>query len=249
MTNKGKVTFGRKTINFAIIRSPRRKKTIALSIGPAGDVLVRTPVHAPYLKLVHVVKSKSEWIIKNTASLQIFSHVEKEFVSGESFPYLGRHLRLKIRRSHNYKRPIVKLLKGRLEIVGVHINTSSQSNNGQKPGEIRKVLMDWYSAQAKKRIIERANIYARKIGLPEPKVLIRDQQKRWGSCDTQGILRFNWRIIMAPMSIVDYIVVHELCHRKYRDHSNSFWKYLGSILPDYEKRKERLREEGSKYYF
>jgi predicted metal-dependent hydrolase len=244
MTNKGQVTFGRKTINFAIIRSPRRKKTIALSIGPAGDVLVRSPIHAPYSKLIHVVKSKSEWIIKKTGSLKISHHAEKEFVSGESFPYLGRHLRLKILRSHNHNKPAVRLHKSRL-IVGGYCDTP----NDQCPGEIRNVLINWYSVQAKKRIIERANIYVKKMGLPDPKVLIRDQQKRWGSCDTKGVLRFNWRIIMAPMSIVDYVIVHELCHLKYRNHSNAFWKYLGSILPDYDKRKERLREEGSNFYF
>ncbi|GBE01412.1 WLM domain protein [bacterium BMS3Abin08] len=240
-----KVIFGRKTIRFSVIRSTRRKKTIALSIEPDGKVLVRVPVNTSYSRLTHVVKSKAEWIITKLGSLNdVSQQVKKEFVSGESFYYLGRHMRLKILKDRDIKKTVVRMYRGRLEVI---MNTAGK--NGKVPEEIRDAITKWYKIQAARRIRKRVEIYADKMGLTVPSVLIRDQKKIWGSCSTKGVLRFNWRIIMAPMSLVDYVVVHELCHLKYRNHSKSFWKYLGMIMPDYEKRREVLRQKGKSYQF
>lgn len=87
-------------------------------------------------------------------------------------------------------------------------------------------------------------LYAERLGVDKPKVLVRDQAKRWGSCTSKGELRFNWRIVMGPMSLVDYVVAHEVCHLRVADHSARFWKLLGMIQPDHETCKERLRREG-----
>ena len=240
-----KVIFGRKTIRFSVIRSTRRKKTIALSIEPDGKVLVRVPVNTSYSRLTHVVKSKAEWIITKLGSLNdVSQQVKKEFVSGESFYYLGRHMRLKILKDRDIKKTVVRMYRGRLEVI---MNTAGK--NGKVPEEIRDAITKWYKIQAARRIRKRVEIYADKMGLTVPSVLIRDQKKIWGSCSTKGVLRFNWRIIMAPMSLVDYVVVHELCHLKYRNHSKSFWGYLGMIMPDYEKRREALRKQGKLYQF
>jgi predicted metal-dependent hydrolase len=84
--------------------------------------------------------------------------------------------------------------------------------------------------------------------LRPPPVLVREQEKRWGSCNSKGELRFNWRVMMAPMSLVDYVVAHEVCHLVVRDHSTRFWKLLGTILPDFEERRARLRVDGVKFY-
>lgn len=242
---KGKVVFGRKAIDFSIVRSARRKKTIALSIELAGEVLVRAPMNTPHSRLIHIVKSKAEWIIKKHKSLDhVLARAKKEFVSGESFSYLGRHVRLKVLENCKASKPVVKMYRGRLEV-----GTNSPSGKRKSAGEIRAALISWYKRQAQNRIPERVRIYAEKMGLPEPEVVIRDQKRIWGSCSGKGILRLNWRIIMAPMSLIDYVVVHELCHIKYRDHSGSFWRYMGMILPDYEKRKGRLGKLGRGYQF
>jgi len=112
---------------------------------------------------------------------------------------------------------------------------------------VRRAVTAWYRKQAGRRLPERVEQFAARAGIECPPVLIRDQQKRWGSCSSKGELRFNWRIIMAPMSLVDYVVAHEVCHLKVRDHSPAFWKLLGTILPDYETRRERLRVKGLWY--
>lgn len=240
-----KIIFGRKTINFSVIRSARRKKTIALYIEPTGDILVRAPMNTPYSRVAHVVKSKAEWIIKKLRNLDNISHqIKKEFVSGESFFYLGRYMRLKIQKDRDVKKTVVRMYRGRLEVI-----MNPAGKNGKVPEEIRDVITKWYKIQAARRIPERIEIYADKMRLTVSSVLIRDQKKIWGSCSTKGVLRFNWRIIMTPMSLVDYVVVHELCHLKYRNHSKSFWKYLGMIMPDYERRREVLRQKGKSYQF
>ncbi len=235
-----KVIFGRKTIRFSVIHSVRRKKTIALYIEPTGDILVRAQVNTSCSRLTHVVKSKAEWIITKLMSLNDVSHqIKKELVSGESFYYLGRHMRLKILKVMGGKKTAVRIYRGRLEVI---MNLAGK--NGKVHEEIRDVITEWYKMQAARRIPERVEIYADKMGVATPPVFIRNQKKIWGSCSSKGALRFNWRIIMAPMSLVDYVIVHELCHVKYKNHSKLFWKYLGAVMPDYEKRKERIRIDG-----
>jgi predicted metal-dependent hydrolase len=240
-----KIIFGRKTIRFSVIRSTRRKKTIGISIEPDGKVLVRAPVNTSCSRLTHVVKSKAEWIITKLGSLNdVLQELKKEFVSGESFYYLGRHMRLKILKDRYVEKTVVRMCRGRLEVI-----MNPKGKNGNVPAEIRDAITEWYKIQAARRIPERVEIYANKMGLKVPGIFIRDQKKIWGSCSTKGVLRFNWRIIMAPMSLVDYVVVHELCHLKYRNHSKSFWRYVGMIMPDYERRREMLRKKGELYQF
>ncbi|MEW6088311.1 MAG: YgjP-like metallopeptidase domain-containing protein [bacterium] len=115
--------------------------------------------------------------------------------------------------------------------------------------EVRNILARWYKKHAKIVLSKRVKIYSKKLKLITPEIILANQSKRWGSCNRKGQIRFNWHIVMASMFLVDYVVAHELCHLKYANHSKNFWKMLGTILPDYEIRRERLRREGPKYYF
>ena len=124
---------------------------------------------------------------------------------------------------------------------------SATSQNRHSRAEIRDLLVKWYKDHARLRLPERVAIFAQRVGSPVPPVYIRDQQKRWGSCSRKGELRFNWRIIMAPMSLVDYVVAHEVCHLKVHNHSSAFWKLLRKLMPDYEIRRERLRVLGVQF--
>jgi predicted metal-dependent hydrolase len=82
------------------------------------------------------------------------------------------------------------------------------------------------------------------LGAEPSAVLIREQRKRWGSADAQGVLRFNWRVVQAPTRLVDYVVAHELVHLRYPNHTRGFWAALGQVMPDYERRREELRRLG-----
>jgi len=95
-------------------------------------------------------------------------------------------------------------------------------------------------------VVAQVGVPVLRFGVPEPGVVIRDQQRRWGSCDRRGTLRVNWRIVQAPMRLVDYVVAHELAHLRHQDHSKAFWALLGRAMPDYEPRREALRRMGAK---
>ena len=154
----------------------------------------------------------------------------KEYVSGESFTYLGRNYRLKIL-SGGYRE--VKLIGGYLE-VGVSKNSSEN--------DIRNALVVWYEKNALKRLTEKSHRYAGIIGVSPNSISVRDYKSRWGSCSSKGDISFNWRIIVAPHHIVDYVVVHELCHLKHPNHSPAYWRSVKREIPDHEICRQWLKE-------
>ena len=109
---------------------------------------------------------------------------------------------------------------------------------------VRSGLRLWYREQAKTHFPVRARRMAALLGIPTPSVHVVDQSKRWGSCDARGHIRLNWRLIMAPMSLVDYVIAHEACHVLEYNHSRRFWRSLQTIMPDYEARVRELDRMG-----
>ena len=92
---------------------------------------------------------------------------------------------------------------------------------------VRQQVIDWYIRQTKEQLPKRVEIYRKRFGLPMPRIFIRSQRKRWGSCNSKGEVRLNWKIIMTSMSLIDYVVAHELCHLEHLNHSKAFWQRLG----------------------
>lgn len=155
---------------------------------------------------------------------------EKEFVSGEQILCLGHHYIL-----------IVEMMNQNCSITPhiaqqeIHITISSFLNAEERKRIIKNALIEWYYTQAEHIINERVNYYSQLLDVSPNKIIIKEQKRRWGSCSMNGTLRFNWRAIMAPLSIIDYIVVHELCHLKIKNHSSDFWNLVSSLIPDYKK--------------
>jgi predicted metal-dependent hydrolase len=99
-------------------------------------------------------------------------------------------------------------------------------------------------AHAALRLAERLAAWTKKLGVREPPVLIRAQRRRWASCDPQGVIRLNWRVVQAPLRLVDYVVAHELLHLAHRNHTSAFWAALGRVMHDYDARRAALRALG-----
>lgn len=93
---------------------------------------------------------------------------------------------------------------------------------------------------------ERVDAWCAKVGVAMPPILVASQRKRWGSCDSRGTIRLNWRVVQAPMRLVDYVVVHELAHLRHRGHGRDYWQAVGRVMPDYERRRKELREIGGR---
>lgn len=118
-------------------------------------------------------------------------------------------------------------------------------NADEKKAAIKKAILKWYLSEADQIIRQRTKRYFPILDVMPRKIEIKDQEKRWGSCSSKSVLRFNWRIIMAPISIIDYVVVHELCHLKVKNHSPAFWRLVSLAVPDYRKRRDWLRKNSA----
>ena len=119
---------------------------------------------------------------------------------------------------------------------------------GRKPGQISGFRGEGFPAVLRARaarLPERVQAWRAKAGVAMPRVVVADQRKRWGSCDRSGTIRLNWRIIQAPMRLVDYVVVHELVHLRHRGHGRDYWRAVARVMPDYERRREELRRCGA----
>jgi predicted metal-dependent hydrolase len=206
--------------DYQIIRRPRRK-TASISVKPDCTVRVVVPSSLSDQKIDELVKRKSRWIRSKITQFQEIQQnsKEKNYVSGESFTYLGRNYRLKVVTGDPEDNP-VKLVSGRF-YVHVPQNTSQEEQN--------QVVIDqlslWYQEHAIVRLRQKVKRYAKQMGISPASVGVKGYKSRWGSCHSDGRIYFNWRIIVAPHSVVDYVVVHELCHLLQHDHS----KCSGSV--------------------
>ena len=156
-------------------------------------------------------------------------------MSGESVFYLGRHYRLKVDSGGT----------GEAKLRGGWLHVPAPAGEGQRD-QVRAALVAWLRRHAAERLPERVEMWRSRVGVEMPRVVISEQKRRWGSCDRSGTIRLNWRIIQAPMRLVDYVVVHELVHLRHRGHGRQYWQALGRIMPDYERRREDLRQRGGR---
>ena len=234
-TETSEITFGETRLAYGIRRSPRRKKTVSVSVDPNGDVLLVAPQHLPTARLDAVVRRKARWIVQRIRRVQSHGTAlsPREFVSGESVLYLGRHYRLKV---HAQVADEAKLKGGWLHASAPH--------GPQRKTQIRDAVVSWFRHHAAQRLPERVNEWQQKAGVPMPRVIITEPRTRWGSCDSRGTIRLNWRIMQAPMRLVDYVVVHELVHLRHRGHGRDYWQAVGKVMPDYERRRKDLRDLG-----
>lgn len=240
---KSRIAFGNRSIDFFVKRS-KRYKTISIFVDPFEGIFLRAPFGPSIESLSRLVHSKAIWILKKQKQIEETKGFvpKKEFVGGETFFYLGRQLRLKVIGTNSESKTKVKVSQGKF-VVSFN---SHYTEIGRKR-VVRKALINWYRKHARNILLNRSTVYSKKLNLRFPEVLLANQSKRWGSCNHRGKIRFNWHIIMAPMSLIDYVVAHEFCHLKHTNHSKDFWQLLGSVMPDYEFRRERLRKEGIKY--
>lgn len=183
------------------------------------------------------VLSKRIWIYRNLAEWRDLNatQVTREWVNGETFLYLGRGYRLQLVAG---QKDDLKLKDGRFCL---------QREIVQQGGDIaaRRAFVLFYKLKGLPRIRSQVAFFAAKVGVNPGKVQIKDLGYRWASCGTSGDLHFHWKCLMAPLSVIDYIIVHELCHLRYRDHSDAFWNEVDKVLPDYQERKEWLRVRGA----
>lgn len=240
MLKNDSIQYGTTTINYDIKFSPR-KKNATIAVYPMKKVEIIVPNKLEKSEIKNLVGKKAGWIIKQLDWFNQITQLEstKEFVTGETFLYLGRQYRLKITEDNT---KTYEKLKGKHLLINI-----PKDKNNKKSKIVKAAVWNWYKNQAKRKIADSIKYYSKKLGIEPPEFTVKNQLKRWGSCTSKNKLNFNIRIMMAPMTELNYVIAHELCHTIVKDHSQNYWKFLHSIMPDYEIRKENLRKNGWKY--
>jgi len=216
-----------------VLRTDRKKSA---SIDLDGDLVrVSVPKTLSEGRIRDLISKRSSWI---TAKLNEYSRrpcvKPKEYVSGETFPYLGRNYRLKVTAGDCAS----------IKLKGGYFEVTTLSNDKDSIATTKALLEAWYMAQAERRLRDKTDRWSKIIGVLPQSVSIRSYKSRWGSCSAKGDMSYNWRIILAPHRIVDYVIVHELCHLKEHNHSSRYWKHVGRYIPDWKDCRDWLKEEG-----
>lgn len=221
-----------KDIEYTLKRSSR--KTASIYIERDGKVSVFVPKKLTQIQIDTLLESKRKWIYTNLAEWADLnaSRVSREFVNGEGFLYLGRSYRLKLVAEQS--EPL--LLKDGYFCL--------RTDKGSAP-KADSVFRDFYRSKAQGKIAERVAYYQPKLDVEARAVKVMDLKNRWASCSPDGTQNFHWKCMMAPMRVLDYIVVHELTHLLYPNHTEAFWNEVDKVMPDYAERKEWLRVNGA----
>lgn len=224
------------------VRYSEERETIGLSIDESMELTVRAPMTATLVDIEEVLDNRQEWILKKLYGLaeQAETPREKEFLSGEKLQYRGRQYPLDVVEAD--------VTEPRLWFDGTEF-TLKVHRLDAPADEVsirrkRQAVVDWYIERAKSKLPERIKQYESKFGFEPASVEVTEIDDRWGEYHKETI-RLNWRLILAPVRIQDYVIVHELAHAVHERHSNSFWNTVGTVVPDYEKRREWLRVNGN----
>ena len=234
---RSEVRIGTKTIEYSIRRSSRRA-TVSIAVDAGAGVLVTAPRPTPVPRLDDIVHAKASWIVQRQKrqSDRPPAPAPREFVSGETFLYLGRQYRLRVEKDQE-PRPLRADHGSRSLTVPLPLHLPEM----HRAAYVSAALTDWYLGRAGRTIHGRIHRWAEKLDVRPAEVFLTEPRKRWGSASASGKVRINWRIIQAPLSLLDYVLIHELTHLRHPNHTREFWAALGRAMPDYDQRKARLR--------
>ena len=216
---------------YTIQRSTKRRK-LTISVERDRSVVVHAPEKTSDEKIRQVVESKRQWIYEKIGHPQKYQNLPhppgKELVSGESALYLGRQYRIEV----------VRTGLAKVRFVQRFLIPTTE-------GETRvEALREWYIGKAREKIVPRVKYHVRALGVSVAGVKIADNRFRWGSCTLNNNVNFNWRLIKAPMFVIDYVIIHELAHLIEANHTPRFWNIVRAQTPTMEKAKAWLKENG-----
>ncbi len=227
------ISFGRRRFQAEIIWNDRKR--LAITVHPDLRITAKAPAGYELEVIRRRLEKRASWIARQLDFFKQFQPLptERKFVSGETHYYLGRQYRLRIRPG--------EIERGRL--LGRFFEVELTDPNQRE--KAKALMLDWYSVHAGNLLERRFARYLpafMNMGAAKPEVRYRRMKKRWGSCSGNGAIMLNPELVKAPIHCIDYVIIHELCHLLYPHHDRKFYHLLGRILPDWEKRKERLEK-------
>ncbi len=227
-------------IEYTLKRSKR--KSIGISISETGEVIVSAPNKLAAKEISKIIDDKSSWIRSKLAIVnqRIDTCSPKKFTTGETFAFLGNEYLLDITTNSRQ----VTISNGALS-VGISSAAKSSSNSDF----IKRKVIHWYREQAQKYIDTNASKYSVAIGVMPEIIKEKAYKRSWGMCHSSGKIYINYKLIMAPAAIIDYVLIHELCHLIHPNHSIDFWNLVEKHCPDYKQRRNWLKEYGYQLNF
>lgn len=254
-----------KEIEFNIVR--RKRKTICIKIEEDGNVIVSAPLKVSKQFIMEVVQNKADWIIEKQIEIKKrgSKKLSREIAEGTTFMYLGKEYPFYLifeKYRKNISVEFQTITKSELKNYNFYKTTINSKvtedilpspifiihTNTMEEEKIKLAMEKWYRAETLKIVSERINYYADNFKDNVTEIRVKEQKRRWASCTGKNAILFNWRISMATAEVIDYIVVHEMCHMDYRDHSKYFWNRVAEILPDYKEKHEWLKRNGMNLY-
>jgi predicted metal-dependent hydrolase len=224
------IAFGSQTIEYQL--ELMKRGTLSISVHPDLKVVVKAPEGTNLEEINQRVYKRAKWILNQQRQFEIYlpDVPPRKYISGESHRFLGRQYRLKVVKRDSQE---IKLSRQFLEVYTP--DTTSP--------HVRQLVESWYREQVSKTFQEHLSVCYTKFtreGIPYPKIQIRKMQSSWGSCSAQGTISLNIKLIQVPAEYIDYVIVHELCHLKHLHHEPEFYKLLSRMMPDWERKKEKL---------
>lgn len=217
-------------VAYTTKRSSKRRR-LTITVERDRSIVVHAPEGLSDDRIRQIVESKQQWIYEKTGHSQKYQTLPhppgKELVSGESALYLGRQYRI--------------------EVVKTGLSDIQFSHRFMIPAQGKKrteALREWYISKAKEKIDPRVKLHARELGVDVAQIKIADNRYRWGSCTLHNNVNFNWRLIKAPMFVIDYVIVHELAHLIEANHTPRFWNIVRAQTSTTDKAKAWLKEHG-----
>ena len=239
-----RLDIGQISVPYEIRWSPDRQ-SIGLSLSSSSELTVTAPSSAGLDEIEAMLEKKKPWLLRKLRSVgeQEAPPQPKEYLSGEKLLYNGRRYRIEAEEHPDLKQPEVEFENERFRIAAPLYDPGTERTEA-----VRRALKAWYRRAAEREFPQRVQKYARKMAVSGAETEIYDSDTNWGDARARSV-RLNWRLVLAPTRIQDYIIVHELAHLKRPEsssqHSRAFWHTVGSLLPDYEERREWLRVNGN----
>lgn len=233
-----KIIFNNLEIPYTIIK--KKKKYLSISIKKSGEVVVSVPNRTPKKYIISFVSQKASWIYEKYTYI-LDNKKTKEFVQDEEFMYLGENLKLNIIPSV-FKRALVEKSS---DCINIHIHGDKLDDKEF----IKNTLIKWYKKEAKEIFIERYKRLGHITGIEVQELRVRSLKRSHGICYSNGKISINWKLIMCDENIIDYVLLHEMCHLNHMNHSKKFWSMLAGYMPDYKIQSDRLKELSKNFIF
>jgi len=227
------------TIPLSIIRSSQRKRTITFKVRPDKTLIIQAPTRMSLKTLHDLAYKRSAWILARINDIQQNPDNQPKYqlISGENIPYLGRSYPLQI------SVICTTITRCQLRDNQIVVNIRHYTDEKIRSRRVSEALVSWYKLQAKIIVQQRLHIWEKILNVQATGLKITSALRRWGSCNHKNSICINWRLIFAPLELVDYVIVHELCHIVHKNHSREFWRLVASVLPDYKARDKALNQQ------